>query len=113
LRNKHGAVILSLRGNKAEVTDMLFKEYDSAAHIASEKDISYEEGFEDGRTQEKLNTEREKQRADHLQMQNDDLHLQNTILLYKAQGKSNEEIGGLMALSESEISQILEKLHLK
>ena len=27
---------------------MLFKEYDSAAHIASEKEISYEEGVQDG-----------------------------------------------------------------
>lgn len=31
-----------LREHRAEVTDMLFKEYDSAAHIASEKEISYE-----------------------------------------------------------------------
>lgn len=34
-----------LREHRAEVTDMLFKEYDSAAHIASEKEISYEEGL--------------------------------------------------------------------
>ena len=27
---------------------MLFKEYDSAAHIASEKEISYEEGVQKG-----------------------------------------------------------------
>ena len=52
---------------------MLFKEYDSAAHIASEKEISYEEGLQDGREEgrrsEQKNTEREKERADTLQTQ--------------------------------------------
>ena len=41
-----------LRKNRAEVCNMLLREYDEAAHIENEKKISYEEGQE--KTQEKL-----------------------------------------------------------
>ena len=49
-----------LREQRAKVTDMLFKEYDSAAHIASENEISYEEGFEDGLHQAEQDITKEK-----------------------------------------------------
>ena len=39
---------------------MLLKEYDEAFHIASEKEIS----FEEGRQMERENTEKERQRAE-------------------------------------------------
>ena len=83
---------------------MLFKEYDSAAHIASEKGISYEEGFEEGRSSEHKNTEREKERADTLQTQVNTLETKMQILSYFAQGKSPEEI---VALSEQRTDFIL------
>ena len=66
---------------------MLFKEYDSAAHIASEKEISYEEGFEDGLRQAEQDITKEKERADKL--------LTSLILSYHAQNKSPEEIAAL------------------
>lgn len=97
-----------LREHRAEVTDMLFKEYDSAAHIASEKEISYEEGLQDGREEgrrsEQKNTEREKKRADKL--------LIALILSYHAQGKTPEEIAALCEQSIDFILDILKKHNL-
>lgn len=87
---------------------MLFKEYDSAAHIASEKEISYEEGLQDGREEgrrsEQKNTEREKKRADKL--------LIALILSYHAQGKTPEEIAALCEQSIDFILDILKKHNL-
>ena len=97
-----------LREHRAEVTDMLFKEYDSAAHIASEKEISYEEGLQDGREEgrrsEQKNTEREKERADKL--------LIALILSYHAQGKAPEEIAALCEQSIDFVLDILKKHNL-
>ena len=83
---------------------MLFKEYDSAAHIASEKEISYEEGFEDGLHQAEQDITKEKERADTLQTQVNTLETEMQILSYFAQGKSPEEI---VALSEQRTDFIL------
>ena len=80
---------------------MLFKEYDSAAHIASEKEISYEEGVQKGRLIEQEMTEREKKRADKL--------LNALILAYHEQGKAIEEIAALCEISESDVKSILRK----
>lgn len=105
-----------LRANKAEVTNMLLSEYDEAFHISSEKDISFKEGQES----ERINTEREKQRADAAQKQAatakqraeaaqkqvDSLQLQITVLSYKLQGKNNDEIARLTGLSVDEVSAI-------
>lgn len=52
-----------LRGNKAEVTDIMLSEYNEALHIATEKEISYQDGYKDGIEDEKKNTERERLRA--------------------------------------------------
>ena len=94
---------------------MLFKEYDSAAHIASEKEISYEEGLQDGREEgrrsEQKNTEREKERADKLQTKFDAL-LEALILSYREQGKSPEEIAALCEQSTDFILNILKKHNL-
>ena len=57
---KRGILADILRSNRAEVTDMLLKEYDEAFHIASEKEIS----FEEGRQMERANTEKERQRSE-------------------------------------------------
>lgn len=91
---------------------MLFKEYDSAAHIASEKGISYEEGFEEGRSSEHKNTEREKERADTLQTQVNTLETKMQILSYFAQGKSPEEIAALCEQSIDFVLDVLKKHNL-
>ena len=93
-----------LREHRAEVTDMLFKEYDSAAHIASEKEISYEEGFEDGLRQAKQDITKEKERADKL--------LTSLILSYHAQNKSPEEIAALCEQSIDFVLDVLKKHNL-
>ena len=50
--------------NRAEVVEMSFWEYDAERHLKIEKEDSYEDGFQDGRKSERINTLREKQRAD-------------------------------------------------
>ena len=95
---------------------MLFKEYDSAAHIAFEKDISYEEG----RLAEQENTRREKLRADELQSQNSelqsqisDLKTETTVLSYHAQGKTDEEIAHLCERTIDDVQNILKKYNIQ
>jgi hypothetical protein len=97
-----------LRANRAEVTNMLFREYDSAAHIASEKDISYEEG----RLDERKNTEREKSRADSEKQRADELEIETLILASHAQGKSKEEISLLTNKPLEDIEKVLSKYQL-
>ena len=48
---KEGILADLLKKNRAEVCNMLLREYDEAAHIANEKKISFEDGLEDGRRQ--------------------------------------------------------------
>ena len=90
---------------------MLFKEYDSAAHIASEKEISYEEGFEDGLRQAEQDITKEKERADNLQSKFDVL-LDSLIRSYHAQGKAPEEIAALCEQSIDFVLDILKKYNL-
>ena len=99
-----------LREHRAEVTDMLFKEYDSAAHIASEKEISYEEGVQDGIRRGLQQSEQavaeEKARADKLQ-------IEASILSYYAQSKSIDEIAVLCEQSSDFVVNILKKYNLR
>ena len=90
---------------------MLFKEYDSAAHIASEKEISYEEGFEDGLRQAEQDITKEKERADNLQSKFDVL-LDSLIRSYHAQGKTPKEIAALCEQSVDFVLDILKKHNL-
>ena len=80
-----GVLAELLRAHRAEVTNMLFKEYDSAAHIASEKEM----------------TQREKKRADKL--------LNALVLAYHDQGKSIEEIAALCEVAKSDVENMLGK----
>ncbi len=61
---KNGILANILRGHKAEVTDIMLSEYNEALHIATEKEISYQDGYEAGIEDEKQNTAYERQRAD-------------------------------------------------
>ena len=96
---KKGILSDLLLGHRAEVTDMLFKEFDSAAHIASEKEISYEEGFQDGLHRADLALSKEKENSDKL--------LRALILAYYTQGKSPEEIAELCERSIDFILDII------
>lgn len=53
-----------LNAHRAEVTEMLLKEYDEEFHISCEKKISYEDGYEDGVQQEKARADDADRRAD-------------------------------------------------
>lgn len=91
-----------LRGNRAEVTDMCLEEYDAAFHIASEKEISFEEGRSKGRQEERRNTERERQRADELE-------LKNAVLVGKLRGETEEAIAKSRGITLKEVKRILEE----
>ena len=81
-----------LRGNKAEVTDMCLEEYDEAFHIASEKEISFEEGRREGlKSAEKA-------------------QLRAEIFKQKLRGKSEEEIAGSQGITLVEVRKILEEV---
>ncbi|MCO7146169.1 hypothetical protein NIA28_07135 [Coprococcus catus] len=105
-----GVLAELLRAHRAEVTNMLFKEYDSAAHIASEKEISYEEGVQDGIRRGLQQSEQavaeEKARADKLQ-------IEASILSYYAQSKSIDEIAVLCEQSSDFVVNILKKYNLR
>lgn len=96
---RNGILANILQGNKAEVTDMCLEEYDAAFHIASEKEIS----FEEGRQAERKNTERERQRADTLK-------LKNTVLIGKLRGESEEAIAKSRGITLDEVKKILEEV---
>lgn len=85
-----------MRGHKAEVTDMLLTEYNEAFHIASEKEISHELGREQGRREERINTEREKQRAD--------------VFALRLKGKNEDVIAETIGISVDEVNKILSEI---
>ena len=89
-----------MRGHKAEVTKMLLEEYDEAFHIASEKELSLEEGRELGREEERQNTLREKRRAD-------DAERRLKVVSLKLKNKTEEEIAGIINISVDVVNQIL------
>ena len=109
-----GVLAELLRAHRAEVTNMLFKEYDSAAHIASEKEISYEEGVQDGikrgveqaRRQSEQEIAEEKARADKLQ-------IEALVLSYYVQSKSIDDIVSLCEQSSDFVVNILKKYNLR
>lgn len=96
---RNGILADILQGNKAEVTDMCLEEYDAALHIASEKEIS----FEEGRQEERKNTERERQRADMLKRK-------NTVLMGKLRGESEEVIAENEGIPLDEVKRILAEI---
>ena len=101
---RNGILADILRGNRAEVTQMLLTEYNEALHISNEKEISFEEGFLKGQLKEKEKTEQEKNRADELQKQ-------KQVFKYKLQNKTNVEISELMNLPVEEIENLLKEIN--
>ena len=114
-----------LLGHRAEVTDIMLSEYDEALHIATEKQISYEEGveagLEQGREEERANTERERLRTEQAEQkqkeaeqkqkeaeqQQERMERQMTVVMYKHQGISEEEISRYTGLPLEAVQEIL------
>ena len=104
---KKGILTDILLGNKAEVTDMILEEYDENLHISNEKEISYQEGLEQGRKEEQENTLREKQRADQASQQAKEANQRAAVFQLKVQGKSEKEIAEAMNLPFEKVQEIL------
>ena len=104
--NKGGLLSDILQGHKAEATDMLLTEYDEAFHIASEKEISREEG----RQEEKAKTEREKQRADAAEKLARESELRAAVFALKLKGKTEEEIAEIREISIDKVHKILSEI---
>lgn len=111
---KKGILTDILLGNKAEVTDMILEEYDENLHISNEKEISYQEGLEQGRKEEQENTLREKQRADQARQQAKEASQQAkeanqraAVFQLKLQGKTEKEIAEAMNLPFERVQEIL------
>lgn len=85
---------------------MLLTEYDEAFHIASEKEISREEG----RQEEKAKTEREKQRADAAEKLARESELRAAVFALKLKGKTEEEIAEIREISIDKVHKILSEI---
>lgn len=87
-----------LRAHRAEVTDMLLKEYDEEFHISCEKKISYEDGYEDGMKQGNA-------RADEADRRADAANRRVEILTRKLRGCSDEEIAVALDMSVEAVEE--------
>ena len=103
---KRGILADILRSNRAEVTDMLLKEYDEAFHIASEKEIS----FEEGRQMERMNTEKERQRAEAEKERADEMELKNKILIARLRGETAEKIAENLGVDVDQVQKVLNNI---
>lgn len=79
---------------------MILEEYDENLHISNEKEISYQEGLEQGRKEEQKNTLKEKQRAD-------EANQRAIIFQMKLQGKTEKEIAEAVNLPLETIEDML------
>ena len=89
-----------LRAHRAEVTDMLLKEYDEEFHISCEKKISYEDGYEDGVRQGNIRADEANQRADEANQKVE-------ILIRKLRGCSDEEIAAALNVSITAVRECI------
>jgi hypothetical protein len=95
-----------LRANKAEVTNMCLEEYDEAFHIASEKEIS----FEEGRLEGLKSAEKERLRAEKERLRAEALDLQVAVLTRKLRGETEESIAESQGITLDEVQKILEEI---
>ena len=86
---------------------MILEEYDENLHISNEKEISYQEGLEQGRKEEQENTLRERQRADQASQQAKEANQRAAVFQLKVQGKSEKEIAEAMNLPFEKVQEIL------
>ena len=81
------------------MTNMCLEEYDEAFHIASEKEIS----FEEGRLEGLKSAEKERLRADGER-------LRAEIFRQKLRGKSDEAIAESQGITLDEVQKILKEI---
>ena len=93
---REGPLADILRGHRAEVTDTMLKEYDEVFHIECEKKISREEG----RAEERINTERERRRAEAAEQKAE-------IFKLMFQGKTKEEVADIKGIPLEKVEMIL------
>ncbi|MCI6004582.1 MAG: hypothetical protein SOY73_17790 [Blautia sp.] len=96
---------------------MILQEYDEDLHIRNEKEISFQDGYEEGckDTENKVLSEKqraddEKQRADNEKKRADNINILNKILMLKLKGKSDEEIADTLHLPLETIHQVLDNI---
>ena len=85
---------------------MCLDEYDEAFHIASEKEIS----FQEGRLEERKNTEKERLRAEKEQLRAEKEQLRAEIFKQKLQGKSDAATAESLGISLEEVQNILSEI---
>ena len=102
----HNILADILRANKAEVTNMCLEEYDEAFHIASEKEIS----FEEGRLEGLKSAEKERLRAEKERLRAEALDLRVSVLARKLRGESEKEIAENQGITLDEVQKILEEI---
>ena len=83
---------------------MLLKEYDEAFHIASKKEIS----FEEGRQMERENTEKERQRAEEEKQRADEMDVKIKILMARLRGETVEEISENLGMNVEYVQKVLD-----
>ena len=93
---REGPLADILRGHRAEVTDTMLKEYDEIFHIECEKKISREEG----RAEERIKTEKERQRAEAAEQKAE-------IFKLMFQGKTKEEVADIKGIPLEKVEMIL------
>ena len=124
---RNGPLAGILRGHRAEVTDTMLKEYDEVFHIECEKEISREEG----RAEERVNTERERRRAEVAEQKVEEAEQKAEIAEQKAEvaeqkaeeakqkakvfklmmhGKTKEEIADITGIILEEVEQIMSEV---
>ena len=118
---RQGILTDILLGNKAEVTNMILQEYDEDLHIRNEKEISFQDGYEEGcrDAEDKVLTEKqradderkreddEKKHADDEKKRADNINSLNKILMLKLKGKNDEEIADSLHLPLETVHQML------
>ena len=97
---------------------MLLKEYDEAFHIASEKEISFEEGRQMEREntekerqraeEEKQRADKEKQRAEEEKQRADEMDVKNKILMARLRGETVEEISENLGMNVEYVQKVLD-----
>ena len=103
---------------------MILQEYDEDLHIRNEKEISFQDGYEEGYRDaedkvlaerqradvEKRRADDEKKRADDEKKRADNINSLNKVLMLKLKGKSNEEIADSLHLSPAAVHQMLDNI---
>ena len=85
---------------------MCLEEYDEAFHIASEKEIS----FEEGRLEGLKSAEKERLRAEKERLRAEALDLRVSVLARKLRGESEKEIAENQGIALDEVQKILEEI---